>query len=223
MISSLISAEQILFLFNTKKVELSELKESWKDQVTMIYLWDLRVLQLICKMKENKSELYHLKDDEVLCQHEQIVLSDSNKLKLQTLQKLYDASLTDHYEIKRIKNLVRWHYVFKKMKQFIINYVFTCKICRKSKSAQKVSEEKLKSLSVSQESWVSLSMNFIVKLSKFRWNVKKYDFIMMIVNWLIKMTHFVPCNRIMNVSELVTLFIREVIRLHEISQNVVTD
>ena len=46
---------------------------------------------------------------------------------------------------------------------------------------------------------------------------------MMIVNQLIKMTHFVLCNKIMDVSELVALFIREVIRLHEISQNVVTD
>lgn len=107
---------------------------------------------------------YCYRDDELLKYKEWIVLSDSTEIKIKVLKKLHNAFLMKYYEMWKMKNLIRWYYLFKEMNQFIINYVTTYNVCDCSKTAWKTSKEKLKLLLISEEFWTSLLMNFIIKL-----------------------------------------------------------
>ena len=52
-----------------------------------------------------------------------------------------------------------------KMKMLINDYVISCSICQLFKSSKQFSYEKLKSISLSNESLPELNFNFIVELS----------------------------------------------------------
>ena len=66
-------------------------------------------------------------------------------------------------------------------------------------------------------------MNFIVKLSKFKKSITKfeYDSIMIIVNRFIKKAYFVSFHKEMKVKKVVYLFERHIITNHEISTKII--
>ena len=67
-------------------------------------------------------------------------------------------------------------------------------------------------------------MNFVTNLSKSE-NVTntKYDNIMMIVNKLTKMSHYVSTRKIMKTLDLTNLFLDRVMRYHDVSNDIISD
>ena len=63
-------------------------------------------------------------------------------------------------------------------------------------------------------------MEFITGLSK---AVRQHDSIMVIVDRLTKVTHFIPVNSTFLASDVGQVFIRDVVRLHGVPKNIVSD
>lgn len=61
-------------------------------------------------------------------------------------------------------------------------------------------------------------MDFILRLLH---TYKKYDSILMVVDRFSKMIHFIYCSTISNVSHVTRLFLREVVRLHNLLKTIV--
>ncbi len=90
-----------------------------------------------------------------------------------------------------------------------------------SKSQDKYSDL-LNSLFISNRSWTNIIMNFVIELS----NNKDFNAILMIINRLTKMHHYIFCTTAeedTNTEEIARLLINHVWKLHELSNIIIFD
>ena len=62
-------------------------------------------------------------------------------------------------------------------------------------------------------------MHFITDLPK----SDGYDTILVVIDWLTKMSHFIPCSQDLNARQLANLFMQEIVRLHGVPHDIITD
>ena len=154
----------------------------------------------------------HWVDEKEILWHDDCLYVSSN-LRKNVIKSNHDNLLADHFEIKRILELIRRKYYWFNQKRNnlekdvehdfsmrvtqIKKYCETCAICKKSKTSRHKSYEKLSSFSISKFKWADLIMNFVTNLSESRvWNETTYDVILVVINRLIKMTHYISITKI---------------------------
>ncbi len=86
----------------------------------------------------------------------------STKLSKDILFYVHDANA--HDEIHRIYDFLRKSIFMTDMKKKITKYVTTCSFCQISKNSNQESYEELQFISIFQESFFEMSLNFVVKL-----------------------------------------------------------
>jgi len=67
--------------------------------------------------------------------------------------------------------------------------------------------------------WKSISIAFITDLPKSEGD----DAILVVIDRLTKMAHFLPCSKEMNAEQFSELFMREIFRLHGLAKVIITD
>ena len=97
-------------------------------------------------------------------------------------------------------------------------HIQQCKQCQKSKSKQHKSYRKLQSLKAANRSWQSITVNFIIKLSKFKKSTIRfeYDSIMIVVNRFMKRTYFISFHEKMKAEKVAYLFEWHIIANHKV-------
>ena len=110
------------------------------------------------------------------------------------------------------------------MRAQIEKYCETCVVCKRSKVSRHKSYEILSSLSISEFKWADLTMNFVTELSESKaWNEIVHDSILVVINRLTKMTHYISITKTMIAENLAEILIREIIRLDDLSSSITTD
>jgi hypothetical protein len=116
---------------------------------------------------------------------------ESDQLKLNIVREIYNQSVTEHLNVRRTcKYLNKWYY-WSQVKQSIKRYVKNCYICRRFKASKNKHSKLLNSLSILNRLWTNIIMNFVIELSKIK---NDFNAILMIINRLIKMHHYVLCT-----------------------------
>lgn len=105
------------------------------------------------------------------------------------------------------------------MKRMITEFVAACVICQQHKYMAASPQGLLQPLSIPQEVWKEVSMDFIVKLPK----SQGYDAILVVVDRLSKYGHFVALKHLYLARTVAEVFTREVIRLHGIPMSIISD
>jgi hypothetical protein len=101
-------------------------------------------------------------------------------------------------------------------------YVRNCHVCKRFKATRNKYSDLLNSLSISDRSWTNVIMNFVIELSE----NKEFNAILMIVNKLTKMHHYISCTAEeddTSAQKTVKLLIHNVWKLHELSSIIVSD
>jgi len=62
-------------------------------------------------------------------------------------------------------------------------------------------------------------MDFITHLPK----SEGYDTILVVVDWLTKMSHFIPCSQDLEARQFANLSMKEIVRLHGLPHDIITD
>ncbi len=85
--------------------------------------------------------------------------------------------------------------------------------------------ELLKSLSTSDSAWKSIALNFIIKLFKLKKRVIEiiYDFILIIMNRLIKYEYFLSYKKATFAKDLIYTFLRIIVANHELSDKIISN
>jgi predicted metal-dependent hydrolase len=150
-------------------------------------------------------------------------VSEFDQLKLNVIREIHDQSVAEHSNVRRTcKYLNKWYY-WSQVKQSVERYVKNCHICKRFKASRNKSSELLNSLSISNRSWTDIIMNFVIELSKIK---NDFNAILMIIDRLIKMHHYVLCTAEENetsAEKTAKLLINHVWKLHELSSIIISD
>jgi hypothetical protein len=150
-------------------------------------------------------------------------MSKIDQLKLNIIKEVHDKSVSKHSNVRRTcKYLHKWYY-WSQAKQSVKRYIRNCHICKRFKASKDKYSELLNSLSISDQSWTNIIMNFVTELSKTK---NDFNVILMIINRLIKMHHYVFCTIKEDdtfAEKTIKLLINNVWKLHELSSIIMSN
>jgi hypothetical protein len=102
----------------------------------------------------------------------------------------------------------------------VSKYVVACEVCQHVKAEHKRPAGLLKPLEILEWKWEHITMDFVVGLPH---SPRGRDAIWVVVDRLTKSVHFIPMKTTNSASELVPLYMNEVIRLHGVPMSIVSD
>jgi len=106
------------------------------------------------------------------------------------------------------------------MDEHIHQYVTSCDACQRNKPSQQSPMGLSMPLPIPNRPWQQVSMDLITGLPRSR---SGNDAIVVFVDKLTKMVHYVACKTAVSAPELATLFLREVVRLHGVPESILSD
>jgi len=158
--------------------------------------------------------------NEVLWKNDRLWVSQS--MITQLIRKAHDLSINDHSDMNWTLNLLRWSYCWLKMRTTIKRYIQNCYVYCRSKASRDQINELLKSLSISEQRWQDISLNFIIDLLK----SDESNAILTVIDRLSKERHYILCwsdDKETFVEQTVKLLLIWVFRTHELSRSIVFD
>ena len=106
------------------------------------------------------------------------------------------------------------------MKSDIAKFIAKCAICQQVKVKHQKLGGLLQSLSIPEWKWDHITMDFMLRLPR---TTKGHNAMCMIVDRLTKTDHFVLIKTMDTLVTLSHLYIREIVRLHEVPLSIVSD
>jgi len=91
--------------------------------------------------------------------------------------------------------------------------------CQRSKNCTKQPAGKLMPNSIPEKPWTHILADFITKLPL----AQGYDTILVVVDWLTKIVHFIPTTEKMTAEGLAKLFRDNIWKLHGLSKSIISD
>ena len=137
----------------------------------------------------------------------------------------HNSKIHEHQDFDKIIEKLFRIYYFSKIRKQIEDTIRKCDICVRIKHNRHKFYELFKNSSTSDRAWKSIILNFIVKLSKFKERVIKtiYDFILIIVDQLIKFNYFLSYKKASIAKDLVYTFFKTIIANHELLNEIISN
>jgi len=151
---------------------------------------------------------------------QRIVVPNSPLLKRRILELCHDQALSGHLGITKTLKLVSRDFCWPGLSTDVEDYVRHCDACQRHKVNTRMYAGKLQPLSVPGRRWESVTMDMIVKLPV---TAAGHDSILVFVDRLTKMVHFVPTTESLTAHGFAKLFIENVVRLHGLPHSVISD
>ena len=106
------------------------------------------------------------------------------------------------------------------MKRDVSEFVTKCMVCQKVKAEHQVSSGLLQLIKILELKCDRITMDFVVGLPMTR---RKHHSVWVMVDRLTKSSHFLPMRTDYSLEKLAELYIREIVRLHEIPISIISD
>jgi len=172
---------------------------------------------------KNNIKAWTLNSQEMIEYNKSLYVSEDFSVKEELLKCHHDDLLARHFDTDKISELLDCKYYWKSMIKDIKEYVNTCDICQRMKMKCYLSYDELRSLSQFTNSWKEITMNFIIDLLSSKWKEVVYDSILVIVNYYMKMMHYLFTKKTLTVVKLAKLFFEQIALRYEILNDIVID
>lgn len=143
----------------------------------------------------------------------------SKNVQKKTLQWCHTKPLAGHPGTSKTQDLVQRHFWWPTWRQDTVKYVQQCDICSQAKVEHGSKKGLLQPLPTPTHLWEDISMNFITDLPKDQGKTT----ILVVVDRLSKMAHFIACDKIPTATQLVTLLVQNVVKLHGLPRTITSD
>jgi hypothetical protein len=143
-----------------------------------------------------------------------------SEVKMDILREAHRTPFMVHPGETKMYQDMRQSFWWKRMKVDIAKYVASCGICQKAKAEHKRPAGLLKPLEVLEWKWENIAMDFVVGLPR---SPCGKDAIWVIIDRLTKVSHFIPMKQTSSAADLVSLYIKEVVRLNGVPKFIVLD
>ena len=131
----------------------------------------------------------------------------------------HDSVSAGHFGIAKTVELISRNFWWPKLRQDVKEFIRSCSICCQSKIPKHKPYGLLSPLSTPSRPWIEISMDFIVELPK----SKEMTTIMVVVDRLTKMAHFIPFRCLPTSSIAADSFIANIFRLHGFPKSIISD
>jgi len=142
------------------------------------------------------------------------------KLRKAVLEEGHKSSQSIHPRATKMYQGLRQMFWWSGIKREVNEFVLACLVCQKAKIEHQKPSGKLQPLEILEWKWDSISMDFMVGLPR---TPKGLDFIWVIVDRLTKFAYFIPINIIYSLERLTSLYISEIVRLHNVPSSIVSN
>jgi hypothetical protein len=148
-----------------------------------------------------------------------LYVPDLPELKAKLLNSCHESPIAGHPGSARTYEILDREYYWPQMLRFVQRWVANCHQCRRAKPNREARQGLLKPLPVPERAWRDVSVDFITHLPASR----GYDAIMVVVDRLTKMRHFIACKGTCDSEEAARLFTKYVWKLHGLPTTIVSD
>jgi RNase H-like domain found in reverse transcriptase/Reverse transcriptase (RNA-dependent DNA polymerase)/Integrase zinc binding domain/Chromo (CHRromatin Organisation MOdifier) domain/gag-polyprotein putative aspartyl protease len=149
----------------------------------------------------------------------QVYVPSSEALRDAILTEMHDAAAAGHVGITKTLHAVSRLWWWPTLRADVRTWVRSCEVCQRDKG-NKLNRGLLQPLQVPRRAWDSVGMDLITQLPT---STEGHDAIIVFVDRLTKMVHFVPCQTVATAEVVARLFVRNVWRLHGMPREMVTD
>jgi hypothetical protein len=133
---------------------------------------------------------------------------------------MHDMTYVGHPGYQKTVAAVKIHYFWPGLKKEITEYIARCMECQKVKAEHRHPAGLRQPLPIPEWKWDMVTMDFITGLPR---KSKQHDSIMVVVDKLTKVAHFIPLKTTHREVDVVDIFLKEVARLHGIPKTIVSD
>ena len=148
-----------------------------------------------------------------------IYVPNASDLRLQVLRYHHDHPLAGHFGQNRTLEIIRRHYTWPRIREFVRDYVQSCTTCGRNKPRRHRPFGLLKPLPVPTRPWDSISMDFIEQLP----TSDGYTSILVVIDRASKQAIFIPTHDTITSEQLADLFVLHVFSKHGIPSHVTSD
>ncbi len=160
--------------------------------------------------------------NEILYKDSQLWVSFNELLQMNLIREMHDQLSIDHLDILRMMKIIKRNYYWSFMQKTVDRYIRNCYVCQRSKISRNKSNDLLQSLSISEQRWQDIVMNFIINLS----DSYNYNVILTVICKLSKERHYISCitdNEDITVEKTAEMLLQWVYWTHDLSSFIVFD
>jgi hypothetical protein len=154
-----------------------------------------------------------------------VYVPDARDLRLRVLQTKHDHVTAGHPGFRKTLELVKREFYWPGLRAFVSEFCKSCDECPRNKAARHKPYGLLKQLPIPDRPWESISADFIVELppSIASDSGSTHNAILVVVDRLTKMVHFIPTTTTATASDLARLYVTHVFSKHGVPSDIVSD
>jgi len=135
------------------------------------------------------------------------------------IAKQHERPQAGHGGTAKTTELISRRYYWPKIRKDIKRFIKNCDTCQRITVVRHAPYGLLQSNQAPDRPWKSIVMDFINDLPK----SERYNTILVVIDRLTKMSHFIPCSKDLDARQFANLFIKEIVRLHGRPHDIITD
>ena len=182
-----------------------------------------KVIKAVEEMK--RAGVKVLKDEEwresdgLMSKEGKVYIPKNEKLRAEVIRLHHNIPVGGHGEQWKTTELVTRNFWWPGVSREVKQYIEGCDTCQRNKNRMQAPAGKLMPNSIPEKPWSHISADFITKLPL----AQGYDLILVVVNRLTKMAHFIPTTEKTTAGGLARLFRDNVWKLHGLSESIISD
>lgn len=135
------------------------------------------------------------------------------------LQTAHDSVESGHPGSNKLYALVARNYFWPRLSADTSQFVRNCHNCHRNNNSRLKYQGALKPLPIPEQRWKHISLDLIGPLPI----SENYNAVMVVIDRLSKMRHFVACHTTMTSLDLANLFVKDIWRLHGLPDDIISD
>jgi len=209
-----------------RKIEVVEIIVDGVDlleEVRKSKVKDDKVVKAVEEMKRTGVKI--LRDEEwrevdgIMYKEGKVYVPKDKKLRTEIIRLHHDTPIGGHRGQWKTVELVTRNFWWPGITKEVKRYVEGCNTCQRNKNRTEQLAGKLMPNSIPERPWTHISADFITKLPL----AQGYDSILVVVDRLTKIVHFIPTTEKTSVEGLTRLFRDNVWKLHGLPESIISD
>jgi len=195
---------------------LEKIRAAWKEDEK----WQDRGRELV-RLRESRKRMPDewIETDGLLYYKNRLYIPKDEALRTEIAQGCHDSLVAGHLGQEKTIEIVTRDFYWKKLADWIRDYVRSCDKCQHSKSPRHAKYGLLQPFEVPYAAWSSISTDFITQLPESQGKTQ----IMVVVDRFTKMAHFVGLHENATAKDIVDTFLRQVWKLYRLPTEIRSD